>query len=176
MFEFAGTLPGPWNIAFAGLIAVTVFLTYRGTDPRLRTGGHAFVISLLAAWIATYIGPYWFTSALLAVVMGICAAMCIRARHAALTAVAALYAPRIIFLAANQIGWLDDSTMWAWTEVPLTLQILIVIGAVINGGVRAKPDGIDRLWNVGGSGARRHFGLSTRLPHSPHSGDGVADR
>ena len=125
-----GMLPGPINLTFFAIIVFTLALTWtRGGRP-YRLGGYALLINILFAWIATYTD----ITIIAALSMIGCAILCIYGNNRILDALAVIYVARVLLVAAHELGAIGYDAMWALTEVPLTLQILIMWGAIGWGG------------------------------------------
>lgn len=127
-------LMGPWNIVFAAAVLLASFFAFLTGRRDLRYIAAALIVSLLGARVATIAGH----EMLHGVFLTISALLCFRGGSQLAIAVALIYAVRIFFLALSMIGAIGIGVMWAWTEVLLTLQIILVFGGAINGYVSLR--------------------------------------
>jgi hypothetical protein len=122
-------LMGPWNIVFLAAVLLASFFAFLTGRRDLRYVAAALIVSLMGARVATIAGH----EMLHGVFLTISALLCFWGGSQLAIAVALIYAVRIFFLVLGMIGAIGIGVMWAWTEVFLAIQILLVAGGAVNG-------------------------------------------
>lgn len=118
-----GTLPGPINWIFFIVILAVGVVCFRSNEKRSRFGFYALLISILGAWAATFFSIMWIHISFMIAALVICAFQ----SNTILLTVSAIYGVRIGIIGAQDAGFISEHLMWAWTEVPLLLQIILVL-------------------------------------------------
>jgi hypothetical protein len=125
---------GPWNIFFLVLIlasSLTAILSGRHDGKFVAA---AFAISWIGAQLVTITGDVIYSG----VGTVIAAAVCVYANSTITNLIAFCYALRILVAVTASYGIIAEGVMWAWTELFLLIQILLVTDDFIGDAAKRK--------------------------------------
>ncbi len=122
----------PIILTYCVAILAVFALSLASSNKGVKSGGIALLVSLVGARVATGMDE----TGIAAGSMILAFLICVLYGNFIVKLVGLIYIPRVALISLDQFGVIDSQTMWYVSEIPLIIQILLVIyGASVGGGV-----------------------------------------
>ncbi len=163
---FSLAIPHTAPIAVLFIAILTAFaLSLASRNKGAKAGGIALLVSLIGARLATGMDE----TGIAAGAMILAFLICVLYGNFIVKLVGLIYIPRVALISLDQFGVIDSQTMWYASEIPLIIQILLVIyGASVGGGVAVFNRVGVRISRFAHAAYQLSAWVQTKVDHKSH--------